>query len=97
MALAAGPLLVAAQTRDPFLGRVSSVYLLGVQGGLVVGGPAGGIVAGAWGVTAPFWFAFAGSAALVAALWRQLPLITHADEAQLTRGAPGTRPQDPAS
>ncbi|HET9771511.1 MAG TPA: MFS transporter [Acidimicrobiia bacterium] len=58
-------------------GRVSSVYLLGVQGGLVVGGFAGGLIADAWGVTAPFWFAFVGSAALVAALWRQLPRITH--------------------
>jgi MFS family permease len=58
-------------------GRVSSVYLLGVQGGLVVGGFAGGLIADAWGITAPFWFAFVGSAALVAALWRQLPHIAH--------------------
>ena len=64
-------------------GRVSSVYLLGVQAGLVVGGLAGGIIADAWGVTAPFWFAFAGSAVLVVALWRQLPHITHADETAL--------------
>ena len=65
-------------------GRVSSVYLLGVQGGLVVGGLAGGLIADAWGITAPFWFAFAGSAVLVAALWRQLPHITYADETALS-------------
>ena len=32
-------------------GRVSSVYLIGVQAGLVVGGVVGGVIAGAWGVT----------------------------------------------
>ena len=62
-------------------GRVSSVYLIGMQGGLVVGAAIGGAVAGAWGVTAPFWFAFAGSAALVVLLWPQLTHIAHADEA----------------
>jgi predicted MFS family arabinose efflux permease len=64
-------------------GRVSSVYLLGVQGGLVVGSAAGGVIAGAWGITAPLWFAFAGSGALVALIWRQLTHIAHADEASL--------------
>jgi MFS family permease len=64
-------------------GRVSSVYLIGVQGGLVVGGAVGGVVAGAWGVTAPFWFAFVGSGALVLLIWRQLTHIAHADELHL--------------
>lgn len=59
-------------------GRVGSVYLLGVQGGLVLGSVVGGVVAGAWGVVAPFWFAFAGSAALVVALWPQFTHIAHA-------------------
>jgi MFS family permease len=59
-------------------GRVSSVYLLGMQGGLVAGGFLGGAIAAAWGVTGPFWFAFAGSALLLVALWRQLPHIAHA-------------------
>src|SRR5690349_22290356 len=45
-----------------FQGRVGSVYLTGVVGGIVVGSALGGLVASAWGVTAPFWFAFAGSA-----------------------------------
>jgi predicted MFS family arabinose efflux permease len=61
-------------------GRVSSVYLLGVQGGLVVGGVLGGVIADAWGVTAPFWFAFAGSALLVVLLWPQFGHIAHGDE-----------------
>ena len=72
-------------------GRVSSVYLIGVQGGIVVGSVVGGAIAGAWGVTAPFWFAFVGSAVLVVLIWRQLPHIAHADEASL-RSA-GSRPQ----
>lgn len=62
-------------------GRVSSVYLIGVQGGIVVGSVAGGAIAGLWGVTAPLWFAFAGSAVLVVLIWPQLTHITHADEA----------------
>jgi len=33
-----------------------------------------------WGVTAPFWFAFAGSALILAAIWRSLLHIAHADE-----------------
>ena len=62
-------------------GRVGSVNLLGVFGGLVVGSGIGGLLAREWGVTAPFWFAFAGSALFVALIWRQLTHIAHADEA----------------
>jgi MFS family permease len=62
-------------------GRVTSVYLIGVQAGIVVGSALGAVIAGAWGVTAPLWFAFFGSAALVALLWRQLVHVAHdADE-----------------
>lgn len=61
-------------------GRVASAYLLGVFGGLVVGAGLGGVLAGAWGVTAPFWFAFAGSALILVLIWRTLDLIAHADE-----------------
>jgi predicted MFS family arabinose efflux permease len=123
--LAAGPLLVASQTRDPlavamaaflqrlpwllfglyagvvahasiwgttsmsvrqravpaqFQGRVGSVYLTGVVGGIVIGSALGGLVASAWGVTAPFWFAFAGSALILTLIWRSLLQIAHADE-----------------
>jgi predicted MFS family arabinose efflux permease len=61
-------------------GRVSSVYLIGVQGGLVVGGAIGAVVAGTWGVTAPFWFAFVGSGLLVVLIWRSLTHIAHGGE-----------------
>ncbi len=32
------------------------------------------------GVTAPFWFAFAGSAVFVVLIWPQLAHIRHADQ-----------------
>jgi predicted MFS family arabinose efflux permease len=59
-------------------GRVGSVNIVGVFGGLVVGAAIGGLLADRWGVTAPFWFAFGGSAFLVLVLWRQLSHIAHA-------------------
>jgi MFS family permease len=63
-----------------FQGRVGSVYLTGVVGGIVIGSALGGLVASVWGVTAPFWFAFAGSAIILALIWRSLLHIAHADE-----------------
>ncbi|WP_024286092.1 MFS transporter [Cellulomonas sp. KRMCY2] len=62
-------------------GRVGSVNLVGVFGGLVVGSGIGGLLAERWGVTAPFWFAFVGSAVFVVLIWRQLAHIAHEDEA----------------
>ncbi len=62
-------------------GRVGSVYLVGVFGGLVAGAGIGGLLAQHGGVTAPFWFAFVGSAVFVVLIWRQLSHIAHADEA----------------
>ena len=61
-------------------GRVGSVNLVGVFGGLVVGAGVGGVLAQHWGVTAPFWFAFVGSAIFVVLIWGQLTHIAHADE-----------------
>ena len=63
-----------------FQGRVSSVYLTGVVGGIVIGSALGGLVASVWGITAPFWFAFAGSALMLAVIWRSLLEIAHTDE-----------------
>ena len=63
-----------------FQGRVGSVYLTGVVGGIVIGSALGGLVASVWGITAPFWFAFAGSALILAILWGSLLQIAHADE-----------------
>jgi predicted MFS family arabinose efflux permease len=64
----------------PLQGRVGSVNMVGVYGGLVVGSGVGGLLAREFGVTAPFWFAFAGSAVFVVLIWRQLAHIAHADE-----------------
>lgn len=61
-----------------FQGRVSSIYLIGMVGGIVIGSALGGLVASVWGVTAPFWFAFAGSAIILALIWRSLLNIAHA-------------------
>jgi predicted MFS family arabinose efflux permease len=61
-------------------GRVSSLNTICVFGGLVVGSAIGGVLATRFGVTAPFWFAFIGSAIFVVALWREMTRIAHADE-----------------
>ncbi|WP_433378572.1 MFS transporter [Actinoplanes sp. CA-142083] len=58
-------------------GRVGAVNTLGVFGGLVVGSAIGGVLASHYGVTAPFWFAFVGSAVFVVMLWPQLTRIAH--------------------
>ena len=60
------------------MGRVTSVYMLGVYGGTVIGGVIGGLIAQAFGVTGPFWFGFIGSAVLLAVIWRTLDDIAHA-------------------
>jgi len=62
-------------------GRVGSVNQVAVYSGLVVGSGLGGLLARQWGVTAPFWFAFVGSAIFVVLIWRQLVHISHADAA----------------
>jgi predicted MFS family arabinose efflux permease len=61
-------------------GRVGSVNTVGVFGGLVVGSGVGGLLAQSYGVTAPFWFAFAGSALFVVLIWRELRHIAHDDD-----------------
>ena len=66
---------------DELLGRVTGVYTVGVIGGMVIGTPIGGLLARSFGITAPFWFGFIGSAILVALLWREFSHIAHASEA----------------
>jgi MFS family permease len=65
---------------NELLGRVGGVYRVAIVGGLVIGTPIGGLLAKTFGITAPFWFAFAGSALLVVVLWRRFEQITHASE-----------------
>jgi MFS family permease len=67
---------------DELLGRVTGVYTVGVFAGIVVGTPIGGLLARTYGLTAPFWFGFVGSAILVTILWRQFEHIVHAGDAQ---------------
>lgn len=63
-------------------GRVGSVNLMGVFGGLVLGSGIGGLLAQHGGLAAPFWFAFAGSLVFVVLIWGQLSHIAHADEVE---------------
>jgi predicted MFS family arabinose efflux permease len=68
-------------------GRVGSVNTVGVFGGLVIGSAVGGLLAQHIGVTAPFWFAFAGSAVFLVLIWRQLVHIAHDDVPTLPTGS----------
>lgn len=60
-------------------GRVGSVYMVSVFGSLVVGSALGGVIARVGGITAPFWFGFAGSAVILAVMWRRFSVLTVAD------------------
>jgi predicted MFS family arabinose efflux permease len=66
---------------DALLGRVTGVYHVGMMLGIVIGTPIGGLLAREYGITAPFWFGFAGSAILVTLLWRQFTHIVHSGDA----------------
>lgn len=67
-------------------GRVSAAYMVCVYGGIAVGQLIGGVLAETWGLTAPFWFAFAGAGITLVLVWRQLGNVAHA-------GAVDTRPE----
>jgi MFS family permease len=58
-------------------GRVGSVYMVCVYGGMAVGQVLGGAIAERWGLTAPFWFAFVGAGITLILVWRQLGNIAH--------------------
>jgi MFS family permease len=65
---------------NELLGRVGGVYRVCIVGGIVIGTPLGGLLARQFGVTAPFWFGFFGSALLVVLLWREFDHIVHAGD-----------------
>jgi MFS family permease len=65
-------------------GRVGSLYAIGVFGGILAGQAIGGVVARIWGVTAPFWFAFVGSAIILTFIWRQLGHIAHTKSSSMS-------------
>ncbi|KAB1653646.1 MFS transporter [Pseudoclavibacter chungangensis] len=56
-------------------GRVTSVYLLGVVGGMAGGALLGGLIGQGFGVVAPMWVAGALNVVLLAFFWRWLHLI----------------------
>jgi len=73
----------------PLQGRIASVNMVGVFGGLVIGQLIGGLLAETWGLTAPWWFAFGGSAITLLLVWRSIshiaaakPIVGEADVAQ---------------
>ena len=59
-------------------GRVSSVNMVGVFGGMVIGQALGGVIAEIWGLTAPWWFAFVGAAITLVLVWRPISQIVSA-------------------
>ena len=67
------------------LGHTIAVINVAGDANFLVGNlPLGGLatdvkIAGHWGITAPFWFGFFGSAILVTLLWRQFDNITHSE------------------
>jgi predicted MFS family arabinose efflux permease len=57
---------------ENLMGRINSVYLLFDAGSASIGALLGGLIAGGFGLTAPFWLAAASVAAWVAVVWRAL-------------------------
>ncbi|CAM3587611.1 MFS transporter [Isoptericola cucumis] len=64
-----------------FQGRVASVYMMCVFGGIVVGNALGGVLAQQWGLTAPMWFGFVGAGLTLVLVWPQLAHIAHTESA----------------
>ncbi len=59
-------------------GRVASVNMVGVFGGMVIGQALGGVIAEIWGLTGPWWFAFAGAALTLVFVWKPISQIVSA-------------------
>ncbi|MEV7693575.1 MFS transporter [Microbacterium sp. NPDC089189] len=59
-------------------GRIASVNMVGIFGGLVIGQALGGIIAQVWGLTGPWWFAFVGAAITLLLVWRPISHIAAA-------------------
>ena len=70
-----------------YQGRVGSVYMMCVMGGMLAGSVVGGLIARQWGTVAPWWFAFVGSGVTLAMVWRQLGHIAHADDVATANAA----------
>ena len=74
-------------------GRIASVNMVGIFAGLVIGQLLGGLIAEAWGLTAPWWFAFGGAAITLLFMWRSISLIAAAKPEIDDPREPDTRAQ----
>jgi predicted MFS family arabinose efflux permease len=63
-------------------GRVGSLNMVSVYGGILLGNAIGGFIAEQWGLTAPFWFGFAGAGITLILIWKSLGSIAHADSGE---------------
>ena len=59
-------------------GRIASVNMVGVFGGMVLGQALGGVIAQFWGLAAPWWFAFVGAAITLLLVWKPISHIVSA-------------------
>ncbi|SDX83566.1 Transmembrane secretion effector [Modestobacter sp. DSM 44400] len=75
-------------TPPEMLGRVGSTTLFLAAGGNCVGALLGGVLAGAFGLTAPYWVGFAVAVGVAATTWRVFDRSTVA--AAYAMGAPAT-------
>ena len=75
-------------------GRVASVNMVGVFGGMVIGWALGGVIAQAWGLTAPWWFAFGGAALTLLVVWRPISQIVSAKPVLTETGSVATAEGD---
>lgn len=60
-------------------GRIGAAYRMLGQTGMIVGGVIAGVLAGAFGVIAPYWFAFFGSVVIVALIWSQIDDVANVE------------------
>jgi MFS family permease len=63
-------------------GRVASVNMVGVFGGMVIGQALGGVIAEIWGLTGPWWFAFGGAALTLLFVWKPISHIVSATQSK---------------
>ncbi|WP_419705407.1 MFS transporter [Promicromonospora sp. NFX87] len=67
-------------------GRVGSLNMVSVFGGVLLGNALGGFIAEQWGLAAPFWFGFVGSGITLILIWKSLGSIAHADSGEADPG-----------
>lgn len=60
-------------------GRIGAAYRMLGQTGMVTGSVIAGVLAGAFGVLAPYWFAFVGSVVIVALIWSQIDDVANVE------------------